>query len=51
MPTELPELPVPDDQYSLPELVGAMFDSTVLPVAGDAIRVVADTWCRYALLL
>jgi hypothetical protein len=45
MPTELPELP--DDQYSLPELVGAMFDSTVL--AGDAIRVVADTWCRHAL--
>jgi hypothetical protein len=51
MPTELPELPVPDDLpvYSLPvpELVGAMFNSTVL--AGDAIRVVADTWCRRAL--
>jgi hypothetical protein len=46
MPTELPELP--DDQYSLPELVGAMFDSIVL--AGDAIRVVADTWCRHALV-
>jgi hypothetical protein len=45
MPTVLPVLP--DDQYSLPELVGAMFDSTVL--AGDAIRVVADTWCRHAL--
>jgi hypothetical protein len=45
MPTELPELP--DVQYSLPELVGAMLDSTVL--AGDAIRVVADTWCRHAL--
>jgi hypothetical protein len=45
MTTELPELP--DDQYSLPELVGAMFDSTVL--AGDAMRVVADTWCRHAL--
>jgi hypothetical protein len=36
-----------NDQYSLPEFVGAMFDSTVL--AGDAIRVVADTWCRRAL--
>jgi hypothetical protein len=45
LPTELPELP--DDQYSLPELVGAMFDSTIL--AGDAILVVADTWCRHAL--
>jgi hypothetical protein len=45
MPTELPELP--DDKYSLPELDGAMFDSTVL--AGDAIRAVADTWCRHAL--
>jgi hypothetical protein len=32
MPTELPELP--DDQYSLPELVEAMFDSTDLE--GDA---------------
>jgi hypothetical protein len=31
MPTELPVLP--DDQYSLPEFVGTMFDSTVL--AGD----------------
>jgi hypothetical protein len=38
---------LPDDQYSLPELAGAMFDSTVL--AGDAIRVVADTWCRHAI--
>jgi hypothetical protein len=52
MPVPVPatELPVPeqqDDQYLLPELVGAMFDSTVL--AGDAIRVVADTWCRHAL--
>ena len=31
----------------LPELVGAMFDSTIL--AGDAIRLVADMWCRHAL--
>ena len=45
MPTELPELP--DNQYLLPELVGVMFDSTIL--AGDAIRLVADMWCRYAL--
>ena len=45
MPTELPELP--DNQYLLPELVGAMFDRTIL--AGDAIRLVADMWCRHAL--
>jgi hypothetical protein len=48
--TEPPELP--DDQYSLPlaELVGAMFDSTVLALlAGDAILVrvpVVGHWWR-----
>jgi hypothetical protein len=47
MPSEDSKPELPGDQYSLPELVGAMFDSTVL--AGDAIRVVADTWCRHAL--
>ena len=40
----LPELP--DAQFSLPELVGQMFDSVILP--GDAMRPVADGWCRFA---
>jgi hypothetical protein len=47
MPTELELQELPDDQYLLPELVGAMFDRTVL--AGDAVRLVADMWCRHAL--
>ena len=45
MPAAVPVLP--DDQYSLPELVGAMFDRTIL--ADDALRPVADVWCRHAL--
>ena len=45
MPAAVPELS--DDQYSLPELVGAMFDRTIL--ADDALRPVADVWCRHAL--
>ena len=45
MPAAIPLLS--DDQYLLPELVGAMFDCTVL--AGDALRPVADAWCRHAL--
>ena len=35
------------EQYSLPELVGAMFDRTIL--ADDALRPVADMWCRHAM--
>ena len=45
MPASVPVLP--DDQYRLPELVGAMFDRTIL--ADDALRPVADAWCRHAL--
>ena len=45
MPADVPLLA--DDQYLLPELVGAMFDCIVL--AGDALRPVADIWCRHAL--
>jgi hypothetical protein len=47
--TGMPELPLPvlsDAQFSLPELVGQMFDCTILP--GDAMRPVADGWCRFA---
>ena len=46
--TGMPAIPLlSDDQYLLPELVGTMFDCTVL--AGDALRPVADAWCRHAL--
>ena len=45
MPAAVPVLP--DDQYSLPELVGAMFDRAIL--ADDALRPVANVWCRHAL--
>jgi len=44
-----PDLPLPellDAQFSLPELVGQMFDCVILP--GDAMRPVADGWCRFA---
>ena len=39
---------LPDDQYLLPKLVGAMFDRTVL--AHDALRPVPDAGCRHALI-
>lgn len=47
--TGMPLLPLPvlpDSQFSLPELVGLMYDCTILP--GDAMRPVADAWCRFA---
>ena len=40
-------LPVlPDAEFSLPELVGKMYDCTILP--GDALRPLADAWCKFA---
>ena len=42
MPVTAPVLP--DEQYSLPEAVGCLFDSTVL--SRDALRPLADSWCR-----
>ena len=44
MPVLLPVLP--DAHYSLPELVGNMYDMTIL--TGDAMRPVADAWCKFA---
>jgi hypothetical protein len=44
MPVLLPVLP--DTHYSLPELVGHMYDCTIL--SGDAMRPVADAWCKFA---
>jgi hypothetical protein len=41
---EVPDLP--DEQYRLPLLVRHMFDCTIL--AGNALRPIADQWCRYA---
>ena len=45
MPILLPE--IPDDQYHLPELVGRLFDVTVL--SRDVLRPLADAWCAMAL--
>ena len=46
--TGMPVVPdLSDDHFLLPELVGAMFDRVVL--SGDALRPVADAWCRHAL--
>jgi hypothetical protein len=46
--TGMPAIPLlSDDQYLLPELVGAKFDCTVL--TGDALHPVANAWCRHAL--
>ena len=45
----MPALPLPvlpDAQFSLPQLVGEMYDCTILP--GDAMRPLADAWCRFA---
>ena len=42
MPAEVPVLP--DEQYSLPEAVGRLFDRTIL--SRDALRPLADAWCR-----
>ena len=44
MPLGVPDLP--DEQYRLPLLVGHMFDCTIL--AGNALRPIADQWCRHA---
>jgi hypothetical protein len=44
MPILLPE--IPDDQYRLPELVGRLFDVTVL--SRDVLRPLADAWCSMA---
>ena len=47
--TGMPALPLPmhsDAQFLLPELVGQMYDCTILP--GDAMRPAADAWCRFA---
>jgi hypothetical protein len=45
MPILLPE--IPDDHYRLPELVGHLFDVTVL--SRDVLRPLADAWCSMAL--
>ena len=45
MPILLPEIPA--DQYRLPELVGRLFDVTVL--SRDVLRPLADAWCSMAL--
>ncbi len=45
MPHEVPNLP--EEQYRLPLLVGHMFDCTIL--AGNALRPIADQWCRHAM--
>ena len=45
MPILLPE--IPGDQYHLPELVGRLFDVTVL--SRDVLRPLADAWCSMAL--
>ncbi len=42
VPTNLPE-----EQYRLPFLVGHMFDCSIL--AGNALRSIADQWCRHAM--
>ena len=42
MPAAVPVLP--EEQYSLPEAVGRLFDSTIL--SNDALRPLADAWCR-----
>ena len=42
MPAIVPVLP--DEQYSLPEAVGQLFDATILSNA--AHRILADDWCR-----
>ena len=45
----MPALPLPvlsDAKFSLPELVGRMFDCTIL--SSDALRPLADSWCRFA---
>ena len=45
------DLPVlPEEQYSLPEAVGRLFDSTILSNLNDALRPgpLADAWCRLA---
>ena len=34
----------PEEQYSLLEAVGKLFDSTIL--SNDALRPLADAWCR-----
>ena len=47
--TGMPALPLPmhsDAQFSLPELVGQMYDCTILP--GYVLRPAADAWCRFA---
>ena len=35
---------LPDEQYSLPEAVGQLFDATIL--SNDARHILADDWCR-----
>ena len=35
---------LPDEQYSLPEAVGQLFDATI--PSNDALRILADDWCR-----
>ena len=47
--TGMPDLPLPvttDAELMLPELVGQLYDSTILP--GDALRRIADGWCKFA---
>jgi hypothetical protein len=44
MPLQLPD--IPDLQYRLPELVGRLFDATVL--SRDSLRPLAGAWCSMA---
>ena len=44
MPLVLPV--IPDVQYRLPELVGRLFDATIL--SRDSLRPLADAWCSVA---
>jgi hypothetical protein len=44
MPLMLPE--IPDEQYRLPELVGRLFDATIL--SRSSLRPLAGTWCSAA---
>jgi hypothetical protein len=45
MPTAIPVLP--DAQFLLPEAVGRLYDCTIL--SSDALRPLADAWCRLAM--
>jgi len=45
MPDKVPELP--PAQYSLPEALGRLYDSTIL--SSDSLRPLGDYWCSFAI--